>query len=176
MEELREEIEVEENEEIERMSFDDSIQDLQVRLVSTDDPEMILAISKAIAALNDTLSKTEISADEVQLEIDKLEVEKQKLVDGLALEREKLEQEKAIERKKLETQEKSIKVTKLAAILGIGGTLLTAVLRIVDTVAGIQSQGDQALRYLDRSEEIERDDNVILNEKRHLIPPLFTKK
>lgn len=173
-EELREE--VEENEEFERISFDDSIQSLQRRLEESEDPDTILAISKAIAALNDTLSSQESAADKLQLDIDKLEVEKQKLNDSLALEREKLEQEKAIEQKKLETQEKSIKVTKLAAILGIGGTLLTAALRIVDTVAGVQSQGDQALRYLDRSEEIERDDNVILNEKRHLIPPLFTKK
>jgi hypothetical protein len=174
-EELREVEEVE-IEEIERLSFDDSIQSLQRRLEETDDPDTILAISKAIAALNDTLSSQESAADKMQLEIDKLEVEKGKLLEMGDIERAKLTQELAIEERKMETQEKSIRATRFAAILGLGGVLLTAGLRIVETIAGTQSQGDQAIRYLDRSEEIERDENLILNEKRHLIPPLFTKK
>lgn len=152
---------VETNETVEELSLYDSLQTLQRKLEKTDDPKVIEALGKSIASINETMLNQENGAEKLGLLADELELKKQEL-----------EQQKAIQEKQIETQEKQIKVTKLAAILGIGGTLITAGLKLV----GVITQGNQALEFQREGYAEEKsDDPCVYKSNKHLIPNIFSK-
>lgn len=149
------------NEVVEELSLYDSLQTLQRKLEKTDDPKVIEALGKSIASINETMLNQENGAEKLGL-----------LADELELKKAELEQQKAIQEKQIETQEKQIKVTKLAAILGIGGTLVTAGLKLV----GVITQGNQAMEYMHGCYAEEKSDEpVVCNTNKRLIPGIFTK-
>lgn len=139
----------------------DTRQTLQKKLEETDDPKMIEAIGKAIAAINDTDTNEQNVSEKLALMADDLELKKQELEKNLEL-----------QEKQMGIQEKQIKVTKLAAVLGIVGTAITAGFKVF----GIYQQGQQAIQFQREGYAEEKcDEPVAYKSNKHMIPNVFSK-
>lgn len=160
MEDVKENVEETTEEETRNLTLYDSQQTLMWKLEETDDPKLVEAIGKALAAIHDTETNEINLADKLALAADELEL-KQKELDISVENQDKM----------LKMKEKELKVTKFAAIVGLGSALLGGVFKII----GIYSQGHQAQEYLQESARIEKEDEVIIKSNKHMIPPLFTK-
>lgn len=133
-------------------------------LETSDDPKMILAASEGVKNLTSAIIQTEKADAEYELRVREADQKDAELA-----------QTREIAMRQIYLQERQLKATKIATIVSAVAPIVVGGIKFFESRAHDNAQGENSLSYAKLLCKMEKDENIIINDKRRLIPPIFSK-